>query len=820
VPSRAAALQVLSAPDPALANTFGDVGGPSAMPMPDGSVNVDLAGGPMVTEGEDGSITIDTDPPADNPPTVEFNGNLAEHMEESVLTKLATQIIDWKESDEKSRADWYAMLTNGMALLGLKIEDRNIPFQGASGVVDTIMLEAVLRNQAQTSAELLPAAGPVKTQIIGTPNEEVEQRAARVASWFNYYLGEAAPEWVEDMEQMFVWRALCGSTFKKVYQDPILHRPVSPWIGPHDLVFSENADASLEKCQRVTQVIKSTFKEIRERQLSGFYRDISLMMPQDDGTPNAVQEKVDSVTGIQPQQDESHYLFDKDFVLLECHADLVLEGFEDDSAPPPAEMEGEESDEPDPEKTPLPLPYIVTVEMTTKKILAIRRNWNEGDETFAKNNFFVHYRFIPGLGAMGIGYAHILGNPAKAATALQRQMIDAETLSMFPGGLRVKGMRMSDNNIMVGPCEFIEVDTGGLPINQAVAPMPYKGASEVSLALWEKGRQNAQQLGSMSDISVGDGRQDAPVGTTLALLEAANRMMSATVKSAHRSLKRELKLYYALFAQYLPEKPYPFPVSGGQKSIMRQDFAGDVNVIPVSDPNITSYAQRVTQAEARLRIAQQFPQVHDIRAACHQMYVAMGTDDEKINAILPPPAQGVPTDPLSENQMAMVGKPIAVGEYQDHQAHVQAHSVMMEQVPTLAAHISEHLAAAMRVNVQKELGIQLPPMGTKLPPEIENRIAVLVAQALQKLKDPAGPEPTPGQIAMAEIQVEAQKVQAKYQEIQAQAATAAFKEQMANKRAAEDRQARTATDMLRLTVERQKVDAKKQESRFGARRKV
>ena len=814
MPSRGA-LQRLTPADPLDANIIADVGAPTAQPMGDGSVAVDLAtGGPQITEAPDGAVTIDMNPPADEPPTPQHNDNLADSMDQDALTRLGSQIIDWKEADEKSRADWQGMLTQGMDLLGLKMTDRNTPFQGASGVYDTILLEAILRNQAQTSAELLPAAGPVKTQIIGSTNEAVEQRAQRVREFFNFYLMEAAPEWVEDMEQMLFWRALCGSTFKKVYQDPILNRPVSPWITPQDLIFSENSDSALEKCQRVTQVIKSTFKEIRERQMSGFYSNVSLMIPQDDGTPNAVQEKVNQITGVYPNQDESSLLYDKDFILLECHCDLVLEGFERDSMP------ASEGNADEVEKSPLPLPYIVTVEMTTKKVLAVRRNWNEGDETFSKNNFFVHYRFIPGLGSLGIGYAHILGNPAKAATALQRQMIDAETLNMFPGGLRVKGMRMDDNNKMIGPCEWIEVDTGGLPINQAVAPMPYKGASEISLALWEKGRQNAQNLGSMADISVGDGRQDAPVGTTLALLEAANRMMSATIKSAHRSLKRELKLFYALFAQYLPEQPYPFPVSGGAASIMREDFKGDVNVIPVSDPNITSYAQRVTQAEARLRIAQQFPQVHDIRAACHQMYIAMGTDDEKINAILPPPPAAIPADPLTENQLAMVGKPIAVAEYQDHQAHVQAHAVLMEQVPTLAAHISEHLAAAMRVNVQKLLGIQLPPMGTKLPPEIENQIAVLVAQALEKLKNPEGPEPTPGQIAMAEIQVEAQKVQAKLQEIQANAATAAFKEQMANKRAAEDRQARTAVDMLRLQVDKSIADAQARQAQFGARRKV
>ncbi len=766
-------------------NLIGDVGPGIASPTPPQGAPIGAPPpSPVVTDMADGGVEIDvSDHETDPEPPPGHDDNLAETMEESDLAKIATQIIDWVDDDKKSRSEWEGTLTAGLELLGLKIADRSTPFAGATGVFDTLMLEAVLRNQAQTTGELLPAAGPVKTQIIGESNEQTEQKATRVKAFMNAFLMELAPEWLENHEQLFLWRAIAGSVFTKTYQDPILNRPVSPFITPDKLIINYYADAEMESVQRVTHVLDMSYKEIRERQLNGFYADVELTPPTDDGSPDSIQDKVDAITGFKPPPGDSTVMYDKNFEVYESHIDLDLKDFEHKDA------EGENSG--------LPLPYIVTVETTTKRVLAIRKNWRENDKAFKRQQYFTHWRLIPGLGFYGIGYAHILGNPAKAATALQRQMIDAATLEMFPGGLRVKGMRMDDNNKMIGPCEFQEIDTGGLPINQAISPMPYKGPSQWSFELWKAGRENAQSLGNMADISVGDGRQDAPVGTTLALLEAANRMMSSTIKSAHRSMKRELKLFAALFGQYLPKAPYPFPVAGGQQAIMRADFTDDIDVIPVSDPNITSYAQRVTRAEMLVRFAQQFPQVHDIRAALQNMYVEAGVDERKIDAILPQPTQAQPSDPLTENQMALTGKPLAVAEWQDHQAHITSHQVLSDQVPSLAAHISEHLGSAMRVNVQKTLGIQLPPMGTKLPPQIENQIAVMVAQALQHLKSPQGPDPSPGQIALAEIQVEAQKVQVELNKITAKAAETAYKERMANTRAEADRRTTMAINMMK-----------------------
>lgn len=802
---------------PEMANQFSDTGAPGVagidipMPMLGDDAPMELI------EQPDGGVTIDVVPQDAVRPTPAHEANLAEFMDETVLNRLAEQVIEWKEADERSRSTWYAALTKGLDLLGWKFTDRQIPFPNASGVYDTMMGEAVLRNQATTSAEMLPASGPVKTQILGVETEAVAQQAERVRTFFNYFLTEVLPDWVEGREQMYLWRAIAGSVYTKTYQDPIKNMPVSPWLTPDQLIVSYTASPEMANVPRVSEIMTWTYKELRQMQLSGFYRDIELQMPDGSLEDSTVRETVKNITGVDKPQIDTGLMVDREFKGIEQHVDLDLEGFEHQVLDEDASTEGN----PVYKNSGFPLPYIVTVEETTRKVLAIRRNWREGDDSYTKIEYYVHRRLFPGLGHHGTGFCHILGNPALAATSLTRQMMDAETLAMFPGGLRVKGLRMSDNNKMIGPCEFVEIDTGGLPINQAISSMPYKGSSQWSLELLRDIKQSGRELGSMADISVGDGRQDAPVGTTLALLEAANRMMSATVKSEHRAMKRELKLFAALFGQYLPDEPYPYPVPGGQTAIMRQDFSDQVDIIPVSDPNITSFAQRVSAAEGRLRIAQQFPQVHNIREAVRQMYVAMGTDEQKIAAILPAPQQAQPTDPLTENQMALTGQPLKAGEWQDHQAHIQAHSVLMEQVPNIAAHISEHLAMAMRVNVEKLLGIQLPPIGTKLPPEIENQIAVLVAQALQQLKSPAGPDPTPGQIAMAEIQVEAEKVQAKLREIEAKAAETAYKEQQENRRSRERMQHETRLALMQEETKRVQARNKAREGqRFGQRRSM
>lgn len=784
--------------------TGGDVGGEDVV-VPENELT--FADGASITPDEDGGETIDFAPEEEEKEPVAHDDNLAEYMEDTDLQSLANDILEYVDEDRKSRADWESMLSQGLTFLGLKIEDRSIPFPNAAGVFDPILLEAVIRWHATASAELMPASGPVKTQIIGQPTPETEAQASRVKEFMNYYLMEGAPEWVEQNDQMLFWLPLVGCTFKKTYQDPILNRVVSPFILPQDFVVSFSTD-DLDTCPRATHIISMSPKDMKMRQISGFYRDVELKEPDYlDDKSSPLEDKSTYTQGLTKPtaSDEAPY------EVYECHIDLDLVGFEHTDV-------GEEDE---PTETGLPLPYIVTVETGSRKILSIRRNWKEEDQTYSKIQYFTHFKFVPGLGFYGIGYAHILGNTAKGATSLQRQMIDAATLEMFPGGLKVKGMRGDDSNVMIGPCEFRELDTGGMPIQQAIMTMPYKGPSPVSMELWKATRENGMRLGGMTEVAVGEGRQDAPVGTTVALMEAANRVQSATIKAAHRAYRREFKLIAALFGQFLPEEPYPWPVAGGPNMVMKADFSDQVDVIPVSDPNITSSAQRMMRAEALLRFATQAPELHDQYQAYRQMYVEMGIDEKRIAALLPPKTEAKPLDPLSENQNLLNGKPVKVGLSQDHDAHIAAHTVLGQQKPelvTVTAHIAEHEAAKMRVQVEQILGQQLPPEGQPLPPEVENQIAVLVAKAMQQIaQQQGGADPTPGQIAMEQLKVEASKVQAKLQEIQANTSSKAFTETLKLKSSREDRLTRERIAMLNYEKDRQKQIA--QPKSFGTRSK-
>jgi len=714
-----------------------DVGSPDAgidveVPMDAG----ELVDGALVMENEDGSVDIDFDPAdEDAGDAEEHSANLADFMNDMDLAGLSEQLMSGVEEDKQSRSDWETTMEKGIKLLGLKIEDRTTPFNGACGVFDPLMAEAVIRWQAVARGELMPAAGPVKTQVIGVPNMDLDDQAERVKAWMNLYLTELAPEYYEEFDQMLMWLPLVGSTFKKVYQDPVLARPVARFVLPSNFIVSYGT-SDLSTSQRYCHVVPMTKKQLRMAQINGVYRDLSLGDPQPTGNDDIVQAEVDSVEGLQPGASGAN-----DYQIYEVYADLDLKGFENEDG--------------------IPLPYIVSIDENTRKILSIRRNWKEGDTTFQKRNYFVHYKFLPGLGFYGLGYAHILGNSAKTATSIRRQLIDAGTLNNFPGGLRVKGMRLDDNNLGIGPTEFREIDTGGLPIQNAIMPMPYKEPSQVSLELLRETYEGARNLANTAEIAVGDGRQDAPVGTTVALMEAATRVQSATLKRAHKSLGQELKLIADLFGEYLPEAPYPFPVKGGQTAIMRADFVNNIDVIPVSDPNISSSAQRMMRAEALLRFATQQPDMHDLHAAFKQMYMEMGIEPEKIDAILPNKMiEPKPLDPLTENQNAIVGLPLRAGEYQDHDAHIAAHAPIAQDNPNLQAHINEHLALKLRVQVQQVLGQQLPPPGAPLPPEVENQLALAVAEAMQQLAPMYKPQPEQPPVDPL-VEVEAMKVQQK-----------------------------------------------------------
>lgn len=726
-----------------------DDDGPTEIDLSD---DLELLGAPvevdgaLITDTDDGGSVIDftartaigVDPAASH------EANLAEFMSESDLTAIASNLTDAVKQDIDSRQDWEGQLAEGMRLLGLRLEDRQFPFKGASGAVDPLLMEAILRGQANANAELIPAAGPVKTQTIGASSTQRDDKARRVKDWMNLYLTKLAPEYYPDYSQMLFWWYFAGSTFKKVYQHPLLRRPVSPFIRADQFVVSYDT-TSLHECPRMTHISKMTRRQVRGLQLSGYWRDIDLIDSGPDVQESVFEAAVDQASGVYNPNNSSLYNGDEDFKFYECHVDLDLKGYEhyiEGAAVPSG----------------LPLPYRVTLDPETNKILAIYRNWKENDPAFLKQLQFVHYKLLQGPGFYGLGMCHVLGNSAKAATSLTRQIIDGNTLNMFPGGLKQKGMRIEENSLMIGPCQFVEIETGGMPINQAFMAMPYKEVSPVSLTTLQHIQESGRRLSGATEIAVGEGRQDAPVGTTLALLEAANKIETQMIKFGHQAFKEELGLIKNLFGQYLPQEPYPFPVRGGMSTIMRTDFTDEIDVIPVSDPNITSASQRLVTAQAKLTMGLQAPPgSHNIPVLYRQVYEAMGMPDDQINVIMPPPQQAQPLDPLTENQNAIMNMPLKAGLEQDHEAHIEVHKILGE-MPNMQAHIAEHLALKMRVDVQRALGIQLPPPGTPLPPEMENQIAVLVAQAVKVLEmENGGPEPTAAQIAMADLQIKAKK---------------------------------------------------------------
>lgn len=677
------------------------------LPMPEPQ----MVDGAMVTELEDGGVDIDLSPMMESLSSVPFEvhgANLAEHLDDTRLSEIADTLMTGVMRDRESRADWETMLAKGIELMGLKIEERSTPFDGACGIYDPLMAEAVVRWQSSAMAELFPAAGPVKTQITGVPNSNLEAQASRVQDWMNLYLTRLAPEYIEEKDQMMMWLPLMGSTFSKPYQDPILKRPVSRFKTPYQVIVPYGA-VDLETCSRYACIEPMTQRQMKAFMLAGVYREIELDEPVLDMHGNEIKEAADESQGVAPGIDTA-----EEYEVYEVYADLDLDEHE----------EG------------LPLPYIVSIERVTQEVLSIRRNWREGDEEYSRKRGLIHWRFMPGFGFYGIGYAHLLGNSAMAATMGERNLIDAATLKNFPGGVRVKGMRIEDNNFTIAPGEFKEIDTGGQPIQNAFMPLPYGGADPTLAAMIGNVRDGARGLANTTEISVGEGRQDAPVGTTVALMEAANLVKSGTIKRAFRSLSKELKVIADLFGEYLGDEPYPFPVKGGQQSIMKADFVTNVDVIPVADPNVVSATQRMVRAEGLVRMAQQFPQVHDIRATLANYYQEIGLDPDRVQAILPAPQQAPqarPLDPLTENMNVLVGKPVVAGDYQDHDAHIASHMPVAENNPALQAHINEHLAFKMRQQVQLIIGQPLPPMGTPLPPQIENQIAVMVAQAMQQL---------------------------------------------------------------------------------------
>jgi hypothetical protein len=725
---------------------------------------IPMDGDAVVVEGDDGSaeIIVNPTPSPLDPGAMAHDANLAMFLGEGQLEGVSVDLMDALDEDWGSAEKYRKIVKDGMKYLGVTYEQRTNPFQDACGTYDALLMEVLVRFQSSYRGEMMPAAGPVLTKIMGQETEALAAQATRVREWYNFYLTEIAEEYYPDTDRMSMALGMWGSVFRKVYLDPRLGRPTLPFLTPEMFIVSYTT-TSLESCPRSCELIPYTPREMIALQIKGFYRDVPLGEPDEDN-PNSTTvtpPKHDALIGVIAELargDDRHWVG-------EFHVDYDLPGFEH-------QIDGE--------PTGLPLPYIVAVDLYSRKVLSIRRNWEEGDLNFQRVQHYVHHQMIPsGEGFYGYGFIHLLGGSARASTMMLRQNVDAGTMANFPGGVRVKGVRTENSEILVGPGQFAEIETGGMRIQDAIMPMPYKGPSEITMLLRDKLRDEAKSLAANTEIAVGDGRQDAPVGTTVALLEQATKVQSAIMKRERAALRKEFRLLGRIFAQSLPEAPYPFPVKGGMESIMRTDFDNRIDIIPVADPNITNSSQRQLRAEVVMKVAMGMPGAGaDQRAVATNLLREMNV--ENLDAMFPPPQQARPLDPVSENQMAIVGKPLKAAEYQDHASHIMVHQAVMEATGMLA-HIQEHFAQKFRIDIQNAMGQALPPLGQPMPPQVENEIARMAAQAVQVMKEQQAAQQgggglDPVAVAMEQVKVDMAKVQQKQQADQAKISQQAQKD--------------------------------------------
>ena len=678
---------------------------------------------------DDGSAIIN---PTEEQPSADHNSNLAELVDESDLRPMAADLMSEFESDKNSRSDWEKTYTEGLDLLGFKYDDRARPFSGASGVTHPLLAEAVTQFQAQAYKELLPAGGPVRTIVVGQATPDIRQQAERVKEFMNYQITEVMEEYDPDLDQLLFYLPLAGSAFKKVYYDGAMGRAVSKFVPAEDLIIPYYA-TDLDSCERITHSVKMMGNDLRKLQVSGFYRDIDIMKPKEE--KSEVGQKYDELEG---RVDD--YQNNMTVTLLEFHVNLDIIGFED-------------LDVQTQEPTGIRLPYIVTIEEQSGEILSIYRNWKQGDQSHAKKQYFVHYKFLPVLGFYGFGLIHMLGGLSRTATSALRQLIDAGTLSNLPAGFKARGLRIRDDDNPLQPGEFRDVDAPGGAIRDSLMPLPYKEPSATLFQLLGFVVQAGQRFAAISDMKLAEGgAQQAPVGTTLALLERGTKVMSAIHKRCHYAQRLEFKLLSKVFLEYLPPE-YPYAIAGGNRVIKVQDFDDRVDILPVSDPNIFSMAQRVTLAQTQLQLAQSNPDMHNVHEAYRRMYEALGVPD--IELILPPPPpKPTPLDPAVENAYSLQGKPFQVFPEQDHEAHIRTHRAFMSSLlvksspPTLTVmqgHISEHVSHMARAivdqetqeeiqSVSEQYGGQIPPeLQQQFQAELEKKVAQKVAEITEQM---------------------------------------------------------------------------------------
>ena len=693
-----------------------------------------------IEEQEDGSVEINFDPEAVNQPGGEGHfDNLADLLPEDVLGAMGSSLFESYENYKNSRKDWEQSYAKGLDLLGFKYENRTQPFQNASGVHHPVLGEAVTQFQAQAYKELLPANGPVHTQTMGAPSRQKEDQSVRVKDFMNYQLMNVMKEYEPEFDQMLFYLPLSGSAFKKVYYDELLGRAVSKFVPSDDLIVPYTA-SSIEDAEAVVHRLKMSENDLRKKQVSGFYRDIEIKPGY--STETEVEKKERELEGVTKTREEDI------FTILEFHTNLDLEGFEDKDNV--GDMTG------------IKLPYIVTLDAGSREVLSIRRNYQPNDPLKKKIEYFVHFKFLPGLGFYGFGLIHMIGGLSRTATNALRQLIDAGTFSNMPAGFKQRGIRVRDEANSIQPGEFRDVDTPGGNIRDAFMPLPFKEPSQTLLQLMGIVVQAGQRFAAIADMQVGDGNQQAAVGTTIALLERGSRVMSAIHKRMYVAMKQEFELLAGVFKTYLPQE-YPYDVVGAQKNVKVTDFDDKIDIIPVADPNIFSQSQRISLAQTELQLASSQPQMHNLYEAYRDMYEAIGI--KNIDQILPPPQPPMPMDPAAENIMAMTGKPFQAFKGQDHKAHITAHLNFMAMnmaknnpviMGALEKNIFEHISLmaqeqlelefaqeiqqiaqlqqAMQMNPQLQQNPEIQQQILTLTTQMESRKAKLIAEMMREFR--------------------------------------------------------------------------------------
>jgi hypothetical protein len=713
----------------------------------DSSIEIEIVNPESVTLGV-GEVEITLEPDDESG---DFGTNLAEEMDAGELQKIAGDLISEIDADISSRKEWVDMYVKGLEVLGMKYEERTEPWNGACGVYSTVLTEAAIRFQSEIITETFPAQGPVKTKIIGAINKMTEEIAERVREDMNYKLTDEMPEYRPEHERMLYSLGLAGSAFKKVYFDPSLGRQVAMFIPAEDLIIPYGA-SNVMTSERVTHTMRKTKNEIRKLQVSGFYCDVDL------GEPTSIHTDIEK----KKADDQGFSLTDDDrYQILEVHVDYDLPGYEDENG--------------------IALPYVITIDRASSSVLAIRRNWNSGDDLRAKRNHFVQYTYIPGFGVYGLGLIHIIGGYARAGTSLIRQLVDAGTLSNLPGGLKARGLRIKGDDTPIAPGEFRDVDVASGTVRDNIMPLPYKEPSQVLMALLNQITEEARRLGSVSDMKIGDMSGNAPVGTTLAILERQLKTMSAVQARVHFSMKEEFKLLKNIIRDNTPSS-YDYDPIGGDRKLKQSDY-DLVNVIPVSDPNSATMAQRIMQYQAVIQLSQTAPQIYDLPQLHRQMIEVLGI--KNADKLIPLDEDQKPKDPVFENMAIINMKPVKAFQYQDHQAHIQVHMAatqdpaimkMIGQNPqaqammaAMMSHIAEHVAFGYRQRIEQQMGIALPPEGEELPPQVELALSGMMAQAaqqvLQENQQQAAQEQAQQQAQDPVVQMQQQELQIKQGEL-------------------------------------------------------